>query len=304
MTMKPHHHLDAFLSYIAVERGLAFNTIEAYRSDLLAFLEDLGESSLDLVRGEEITRHLAALKVRGFAETTLSRHLMAIKAFFRYLKRERLLSVDVATLLSPPKIWQRLPDVLSCEEVEALLKQPDEANLIGVRDCAILELLYATGLRASELCSLNVQDVDDHSLRVVGKGGKTRVVPLGRAALKALDRYLSWRAESDEPALFLGARGRRLTREALWELVKEYATSAKIKKNVSPHTLRHSFATHLLQGGADLRIIQDLLGHATIATTDRYTHISNPALCEAFHRLHPRSKSERRGSDKADSTNN
>lgn len=207
---------------------------------------------------------------------------MAIKAFFRFLKREGVVEVNVAMYLDSPKLWQLIPEVLSLKEIEALL----EISEIGQRDRAILELLYGSGLRVSELCGLKMQDVDDTFVRVRGKGGKERVVPIGTRAIEALDAYLAHR-DDEQGWLFLSKRGKQLDRTAVWKRIKVMAERAGITKTISPHTLRHSFATHLLDGGADLRIIQEMLGHSSIGTTDRYTHVSHKRLQAAFEQHSP-----------------
>ena len=209
---------------------------------------------------------------------------------FRFIKKEGGISSDPSVLLDSPKLWQLIPEVLTESEVNRLLEMPDLNTEEGTRDRAILETFYATGIRVSELCSLNIYDVGDSEVRVIGKGGKERVVPIGEEALNAIDRYLSeYRNEKgDNLPLFLSKKGKRMRRESVWERIKTYAYSAEITKTISPHSLRHSFATHLLDHGADLRIIQELLGHSDIGTTDRYTHLSKKRLFDAFDKFHPR----------------
>ena len=279
-------YIHDFLSYIGAEKGLSINTIEAYGKDIRRFCE----GAKHVVVEEDIVDHLAALKEQGFASSSIYRNLMALRVFFRFLRREGLIETDPTELLDSPKMWQLIPEVLSGEEVEALLRAPEDEDEEGMRDKAILETLYATGIRASELCSLNIHDVGESTIRVLGKGGKERIVPIGEEALSAIDAYLGkWRNDKGEKRpLFLSKRGRRLNRTTLWERVKFYAKQAGIEKEISPHTLRHSFATHLLDHGADLRVIQEMLGHADIGTTDRYTHLSKKRLFEAFDTFHPR----------------
>jgi integrase/recombinase XerD len=279
--------MDDFIAYLAIERGLAENTVVAYRHDVAAFQAYLQNRAPSQ---QEVIGFLGKLKAAGFASASLCRTLMSLRVYFRYLKREGRLAVDITCCLDTPKVWQLIPEVLSGHEVERLLAQPNAATAIGARDQAILELLYATGLRVSELCSLNLYDVDDEFVRVRGKGGKERVVPVGRRAIEAVDHYLLHHREEieKEEALFLSERGRRLTRQVVWEAIKRYGELAGIPKNIFPHILRHSFATHLLDHGADLRVIQEMLGHANIGTTERYTHVSHQRLHEAFDRFHPR----------------
>lgn len=217
--------------------------------------------------------------------------LIAIKVFFRFLKKEGILSCDIACYFETPKMWQMIPDVLQIHEVEALLSEPMTEDAIGARDKAILELLYATGMRVSELCSLKIHDLSDTFVKVKGKGKKERLIPVGKKAIQAVDHYLlHFRGEVKEESspLFVSSRGNPIDRVTVWSQVKKYAKKAGITKEISPHTLRHSFATHLLEGGADLRLIQDMLGHEDIGTTDRYTHVSGAKLRAAFKAFHPR----------------
>jgi len=284
-----------FLSYISSEKGLSSNTQEAYGRDLLLFfsvLQQAAVSSITEVEDRHIILFLEQLRQKNFATSSISRALISVKNFFKFLKREAKIEKPVGQLLETPKLWQKLPQVLSEEEMDLLLKQPDRTTPDGMRDFAILELLYATGIRASEIAGLRIHDVGEGELRVRGKGGKERLVPVAKIAIDAIDAYLhTIRAQYDSDAeknLFVNARGHPIDRTDVYRIVKKYTASAKITKNVHPHTLRHSFATHLLDHGADLRIIQEMLGHANIATTDRYTHLSQPAVHESFHLLHPR----------------
>lgn len=286
-------HLNDFLIYIASEKGLAKNTSEAYERDILAFcnyLETLSIHNFHGVDEESIISFLGNLQKNGYADTSICRALISIKVLLTFLKREGILKSNPAHYLQTPKLWKKIPSVLSCEEVERLLVQPDTNTLEGTRDRALLELLYACGLRVSELCNLHLYGVDDQFIRVKGKGSKERVVPLGKKALDAIDLYISkFRPESEnETILFLSKKGKPLSRIFVWQMIKNYAKKAGITKNISPHTLRHSFATHLLDNGADLRIIQELLGHANINSTDRYTHVSKMHLRKAFETFHNR----------------
>jgi len=288
-------HLDDFLSYISSEKGLALNTIEAYRHDCLGFisyLERKGIPSLNHVKQIDIVGFLGEFKEKGYASSTISRALIAIKVMYRFLKRERIIDHNITLYLESPKLWQLIPEVLSVEEIDALLLQPDISTAAGARDKAILEMLYGSGLRVSEVCRLGLYDVDDTFVKVFGKGSKERVVPVGKKAIEAIDYYLAnFRDQTDskrQQTLFVNQRGRPLDRIAIWKMIKKYAKEAGIEKNISPHTMRHSFATHLLDNGADLRVIQEMLGHANISSTDRYTHISRSHLHEAFSAFHPR----------------
>ncbi len=281
-----------FLSYIGSEKGLAKNTIAAYGRDLEVFCAVLGEKGIadfKSVGQQEIVDFLGLLKGKGQASSSMCRALVAIKVFFRFLKRERIIGKEETLYFDTPKLWQLIPEVLTCDEVNRLLQAPDPETFLGARDRAIFEVLYASGLRVSEVCGLNISDVDDAFVRVKGKGGKERVVPIAKKAVEAVDHFLGkFRTEGKGDALFISARGARVDRMTVWKRVKLHAKKAGIVKEISPHTLRHSFATHLLENGADLRVIQEMLGHASIATTDRYTHISQKHLSEAFSAFHPR----------------
>ena len=280
-----------FLLYIASEKGLSINTLEGYERDILSFvdfLNDQGVSGFNDVRSSTIVDFLVLKKNNNYASASICRSLIALKVLFRFLKREQHIENNAALYLNTPMLWQLIPEYLTQEEVERLLAQPVLGTLKGARDRAILEVLYSSGLRVSELCTLHVSDVDDVYIRVKGKGSKERLVPIGSKALEAVDKYLNYpRSEIDPPNLFLTRSCKVMDRITVWKLVKEYAKQANITKNISPHTLRHSFATHLLDHGADLRVIQDMLGHANIQSTDRYTHISRSRLSEAFAMYHP-----------------
>jgi integrase/recombinase XerD len=283
--------LDDFCCYIASEKNLSTATVEAYQHDIKSFMQSL-KPSLKEAREEDIISYLSHLKGRGLKESTTTRAFIALKVFFRFLKREGYVEANIIELLDTPKIWQIIPDVLSYNEVVALLNVPDGAQEAGCRDRAILELLYGSGLRVSEACALDIYDVDDTFVRVLGKGRKGRVVPIGKKSIDAIDRYLasfrSLHESEEEAALFVTDKGKRVDRFLIWRSIKQYGKLAGIAKNIHPHTLRHSFATHLLDGGADLRVIQEMMGHASIASTDRYMHISSAHLSNAFHNFHPR----------------
>lgn len=287
-------YLSEFLSYIASEKGLSLNTVSAYRRDLALFQRFLSMPLFE-VSEKEVIDFLAMLKKRDYASSSVARILVSLKLFFRFLKQEGWIKGDPSASLESPRIWQLIPEVLTPGEVKALLQAIDPSDAMGARDRAILEVLYASGLRVSEVCSLNLFDVGESRLRVLGKGGKERIVPIGRFALEAIDHYLlhfrgfkpSLPQEENSP-LFVTSKGRRITRDLVWQRVKFYAKKAGLNGRISPHTLRHCFATHLLENGADLRVIQEMLGHATVATTDRYTQISQRHLLEAFETLHPR----------------
>jgi integrase/recombinase XerD len=283
--------LHSFLLYIDAEKGLSRNTIEAYQRDLLLFEAYLKTVALSLeqIDAEKIIHFLNHLREHQYASSSLARLLISLKIFFRFLKKEGILAQDPSFHLDSPKLWKLMPQILSISEVEKLLLIIADGEEELLRDRAILFLLYATGIRVSELCALDLLDINEEAVRVRGKGGKERLVPIAQRALNAIDTYLLHRKqEGGDKALFLNKKGKRIDRFEVWRLVKSYAKKAQISKNISPHTLRHSFATHLLENGADLRVIQELLGHSHIATTDHYTQISSRHLLEAFERFHPR----------------
>lgn len=275
-------YIADFVAYLSSEKGLSQNTLYAYQKDVKLFLES----------GLSLLEFLSELKSQGYKPSSLSRILISLKVYYRFLKREGYCTVNEAATIPGPQLWQLIPDILSQEEVESLLAAPDRETFLGARDAACLELLYASGLRVSELCGLKITDVDDTFVKVHGKGNKERVVPIGKKALQAIDHWITrFRCLFDSEAnvfLFLTAKGKPLYRIEVWRQVKFWARQASIQKNIFPHTFRHTFATHLLDHGADLRIIQEMLGHASISSTDRYTHISRQALCTSFHRFHPR----------------
>jgi len=287
--------LDRFLEMVVFEAGLSERTLAAYAADLrryLAHLDALGlEAPGDIVR-EDIVDHLGALHAAGMAPRSCARHLSAIRHFHRHLAAEGVMPHDPAEGLESPRLLRALPHYLSGEEVERLLDAPDTTTGEGIRDAAILELFYACGLRISELCRLPARhlSIEEGAVRVRGKGGKDRLVPLGRRAMARVRAWLALREQGHvrDDALFLGPRGRVMSRTSVWKVVKRYARAANIQQNVTPHMLRHSFATHLLDHGADLRAVQEMLGHADISTTQIYTHVSVERQAEAHKKYHPR----------------
>jgi integrase/recombinase XerD len=300
-----HLMLD-FLAYLEFERGLSRNTLEAYRSDLLQFGRFLAERESDALTatGPEVSDFLTEL-ARGdgngkapASPATLHRKAACLRSFYRHLRRENLLDNDPTAALSSPRRGKRLPEVLSRGEVQALLASPKGSDPSSLRDRALLEVMYASGLRASEVIGLEVSDVDldEGLLRARGKGSKERVVPVGRAAVAALRVYLAGGRPAlvrlaPERALFVNFRGQALTRQGLYKIVRRHAATAGLADRMSPHTLRHTFATHLLSGGCDLRSVQEMLGHADVATTQLYTHLSSERLKEVYFRAHPRATS-------------
>jgi integrase/recombinase XerD len=294
-----HELLDAFLEYCSAECGLSRNTTDAYRRDLDDFLGWLGASSaadLGRVRTGRLVDYVDHCRDRDLAPGTIWRHVVSVRMFYRFLVFEGHVASDPAQAFQTPRMWKRMPEVLTEEEVDRLLDAPPDDTPIGVRDRALLELLYATGARASEVCGLNVRSVnlDVGFVRCYGKRMKERLVPVGRQAVAALRAYLEearpalLKGRRKESALFVTRGGRRMTRSALWDRVRLHARAAGIAKDVHPHTLRHSFATHLLSGGADLRSVQVLLGHADISTTEIYTHVDRTRLKAIHERFHPR----------------
>lgn len=280
-----------FINYLTVEKGLAKNTIEAYERDVrffIHFCEEKKIDTFDALNESDIIHFIAVRQQNGYSSASICRYLITLKVFFYFLFREKYIKKNVTLLLETPKLWQLIPDVLSYEEIKKLIALTQNDLSIDARDRAIIEILYACGLRVSELCSLKIQDVYDEFVKVYGKGGKERLVPIGRQAIQAIDRYLTYRDNKVNDLLFLNKKGAPIDRVWVWKMVKSRAKQAGIQKNISPHTLRHSFATHLLDNGADLRIIQELLGHASISSTDRYTHLSRSHLQNAFLKFHPR----------------
>jgi integrase/recombinase XerD len=284
--------IGAFALELRVERGLSPLTIAAYRRDLAQFAAAAGDrwrrdaAAVDAWVGD--------LRREGRRGSTLARKVAALRSFYRWAQREGLTERDIVSLVDSPRAGSYLPDVLAVDDVERILDAPREGD-IGLRDRAILELLYACGLRVSELVGLDTDRVDlpQMTVRVIGKGNKERRVPMGEEARERLHRYMSgprvvWTARRPTPAVFVSRRGGRMTRESVWRLVKGWAEAAGVHERVTPHTFRHSFATHLLEGGADLRVVQTLLGHASISTTQLYTHLTGERLREVYARAHPR----------------
>lgn len=291
--------IKAFRHYLQAERGMAANTVLAYGRDLEHFVRWFGNGGMENYLHpsiREFSHFLSHLREEGLAPPSIARGLVALKMFYRFLRLEERGADATVELLNSPALWQKIPQVLSPENVERLLAAPMPLDRFYLRDKALLETLYATGSRASEVVSLKLQDLylDSRFCKCHGKGNKQRVVPLGKPAIEALTAYLSdlrprlVRAQSDAPWVFVSRGGRALTRELLWMLVKKYVRRSGLHSKVSPHTLRHSFATHLLSGGADLRTVQELLGHANIRTTQHYTHVDRDRLKAIHRQFHPR----------------
>lgn len=292
--------IEDYIHFIRVERQLSANTLASYRRDLEAYAAHLEEQQhlkdFNEVTREHILLHLENLRHSGKTARTVARHISSIRSFHQFLLREKVTSTDPTVHLEMPQLEQKLPKVLSIEEVDALIAAPDRSKPQGIRDVAMLELLYASGMRISELTELDLEDIHLTMgfVRVFGKGGKERIVPLGRGAMNAVSKYLErarYELQGSYPktnALFINQRGKRLTRQGCWKLIKQHAQKANIQKELTPHVLRHSFATHLIENGADLRAVQEMLGHADISTTQIYTHVSKTRLSEVYKQFHPR----------------
>ena len=290
--------IDQYLNFLLVEKGLSDRTLESYSSDIVRYREFLRRNRVRQISEADtalILRHLIALRNDGLSSRSRARHLVSIRGFYRFMVQEKMLRQDPARMVDLPKTSLKLPDVLSVEEVSQLLEAPDSGKPLGARDCAMLELLYASGLRVSELVNLKLQDVNLEAgfVRVFGKGSKERVVPIGQHATDKIQSYiagyrsrlLKGRASS---YLFVARAARPITRQGFWKRLRKHAASANLPKKVTPHSLRHSFASHLLEGGADLRAVQIMLGHVDIATTQIYTHVARQQLKILHERFHPR----------------
>ncbi len=295
--MDVEYLLQEFINYISLEKGLAKNTQEAYARDLRTYLNYLEKRKIDPLNigHQQITDYLWSRKEKGAKPSSIFRYLESIKLFHRFLFAEGYTKNDPTLYLSSPKLVRHLPAVLSTTELEKLLNQPKINKFYGLRDRAILELFYACGLRVSELINLHLEDVNLSLgyVRCRGKGGKERIVPLGHYAVRYISEYLELRSKrpiisNNSNILFLDKSGRKFSRVGLWKIVKKYAQKAGINKTISPHTLRHTFATHLLEKGADLRAIQEMLGHSDISTTQIYTHLEREHLKELHRKYHPR----------------
>jgi len=290
-------YLEAFIDYLRIEKGLSRNSIYSYSEDLKKYkryIKRIGITDPRKIDRKDITDFLFAQRKR-ISASSISRMLSTIKNFHRFLLREKIVSSDSSDLIEAPKLEKKIPSFLSMDEVTKILKVPNLKKHQGIRDRAILELMYATGLRVSELAKLQILDInlDVGFIRCKGKGSKERIVPLGKIAERFINKYFNESrprllAKKENPYLFLAQGGRSLSRQSIWKMIKEVVKKAKIKKRVSPHTLRHSFATHLLERGADLRSVQEMLGHASITTTQIYTHVNQTRLKKIHRQFHPR----------------
>ena len=290
--------IEQFLDYLTVERGLSRNTITSYRRDLIKFtgyLDSRGIGKIQKITKHDISKYLYYLKDKELSAGTISRNLVAIKMLFRFLIAEKVVTEDPASMMESPKLSRGLPDTLDTSEIIRMLEAPERKGLLAPRDTAALELMYATGMRVSEMVELVMDglNLDIGFIKCVGKGNKERIIPVGDKAKIALEKYI----RKTRPKLikvpgvkhiFLSRLGKKISRQSFWKMIKKYSKIAGIKKNISPHTLRHSFATHLLEKGADLRSVQEMLGHADISTTQLYTHINKARLKGIHKKFHPR----------------
>ncbi len=283
-----------FLEYITAELGLSPNTAGAYREDLKSFKAYLERQNIAAPDRGDITSYLLELRRGGMASSTVARRLSSVKGYYRFMLNEQIIKENPASGMKSPRKWAELPDTIPAAEVNKLLDAPDTAKKAGVRDKAVLELLYATGMRISEACGLKTTDINFEAgfLRCVGKGSKERIIPVGTKALESVKAYIEKARPAygagKPPELFITRLGGSFSRQGLWKIIKKYALKAGLKGNITPHMLRHSFATHLLERGADLRSVQEMLGHSNISTTQIYTHIDGSRLKKIHSRYHPR----------------
>jgi len=290
--------VDQYLNYLLIEKGLSRATLDSYSRDVIRYQEFLHQNGIDRLSDTDtpmILKHLINLRNSGLGARSRARHLVSIRGLYRFGVQEKFLKRDPSKLVDLPKLSLKLPDVLAVEEISQLLKAPDTSKPIGTRDAAMLELLYAAGLRVSELVNLKLQDINLEAgfVRVFGKGSKERVVPIGLPAKSRIESYIETARKAalknqPSPYLFIARAGKPITRQGFWKLLRRYAAKARIHKKISPHSLRHSFATHLLEGGADLRAVQVMLGHVDISTTQIYTHVTRKHLKELHQKFHPR----------------
>jgi integrase/recombinase XerD len=291
----PNRYLQEFLSFIGIERNLSPNTVGSYQRDLERFLTHWGDRDITTATLDDIVSLVGTLRELGLADASIARNISALKTFFKFLVGEGYLKHNPLDQMDPPRMRKHLPDVLDYQDILLLFQQPDITTLLGIRDRSMFEFMYAAGTRVSELINVKQSDLlaDQGVVRLFGKGGKERIVPLGKQAAEWACKYQQevrtlLAKEGARDFLFLNWRGKPLTRMGVWKLLRQYTRKAGIKKHVSPHTFRHSFATHLLEGGADLRAVQEMLGHADISTTQIYTHVDREYLKEVHRTFHPR----------------
>ena len=287
------NRIVAFLLHLRNEKNVSPHTERSYRSDLEQLAEFLGDRDLAGIGHQDLRQFLGHLISRKVKRSSLARKLSAVRAFFKYLDREGVVRGNPARLIATPKQDKRLPSVLTVDDAQRLMDAPQGDAVVDLRDRAVLETLYSTGIRAGELVGINFDDINrnDHLIRIRGKGRKERIVPVGRKALDAIDAYAARKNDKDKGAsVFTGPSGKRLTARTVQRILGNYRKKLGLSQKASPHTLRHSFATHLLESGADLRAIQELLGHASLSTTQRYTHLNLDSLMETYDKAHPRAK--------------
>ena len=296
--MKIEEILDQYISYILIEKGLSVTTIEAYSSDIHFFIDFIEKQNIKNIAAIDdilILKYIIYIEKKGLGANSRSRHIISLRGFFNFALHEKIIKKNPFKNITLPKTGHKLPSFLSINEIKMLLKAPDKTKKNGIRDTAMLELLYATGLRVSELINIKLQDInlDAGYIKVFGKGAKERIVPMGKFAIEEIEEYLKqtrklFLKKRGSNYLFLNSSSNKLTRQGFWKLLKKYTKKALIKKNISPHTFRHSFATHLLEGGADLITVKTMLGHSDISSTQIYTHISKTKLQEMHKKFHPR----------------
>lgn len=289
--------IQKFMTFLERDKCLSENTLQSYRRDVeqyINYLHEINLQNISKTNKATIIAYLLQLQKKGRATSTISRNLASIRSFYQYISKNKIIDNDPTSGLESPKVEKKLPQILSTQEVELLLEQPKCVDLKGYRDKAMLELLYATGIRVSELINLDITDVSlDIGFIKCSKGQRERMIPIGSMAINALKDYLNKArklmiADSDEKALFVNVNGGRLTRQGFWKIIKQYKNQANINKDITPHTLRHSFAAHLLENGADLRSIQEMLGHSDISSTQIYAQIAKNKIKEVYKKTHPR----------------
>jgi integrase/recombinase XerD len=289
--------VQKFIHFLERDKRLSLNTLQSYRRDIeqyVSYLSDLNRNNISNTNKTTVIAYLLHLQKKGRATSTISRNLASIRSFYQYISKSKIIDHDPTTELESPKVEKKLPQILSTQEVELLLEQPKCVDLKGYRDKAMLELLYATGIRVSELISLDVLDINlEMGFIKCNKGSRERMIPVGSMSIAALHDYLNKSRSlliqtNEEKALFVNINGRRLTRQGFWKIIKQYKNLAKINKDITPHTLRHSFAAHLLENGADLRSIQEMLGHSDISSTQVYAQIAKNKIKEIYKKTHPR----------------
>lgn len=289
--------IEKFIQFLEKDKRLSLNTLQSYRRDIeqyVSYLEDMNLHNIANTNKTTVIAYLLHLQKKGRATSTISRNLASIRSFYQYIAKNKVIDQDPTAELESPKVEKKLPQILSTQEVELLLEQPKCDDLKGFRDKAMLELLYATGIRVSELISLNLTDINmEMGFIRCNKGTRERMIPIGSIAIAALQEYISKSRglliqRNDEKALFVNINGKRLTRQGFWKIIKQYKNQAKINKDITPHTLRHSFAAHLLENGADLRSIQEMLGHSDISSTQIYAQIAKNKIKEIYKKTHPR----------------